>query len=861
MNRRFPCTLMVLTAAVIVLLRPAAGAGAVLLESVAPGPYTDPLLAAGAAIVRQQGFRGDFAALVALSGLADETAACRLDCGCRETMHSAAQLGRLVSPLKGSVTRHGWTSATAEQGWAALTAELSAGRPVLAEQLSGPNRLDLVVGFQSEGRVVLVAGRQGRSRHSFDEWARGRWTFATARLGTTKLPGGKAEMDAIAGILTRSRQPRIEDGCVARDERVQNAVGLEGYRLFAEEAKRGESVDPAVVGLRLASWTERRQMLARFLKTAADRRQGAAAEHLREAAEVLQREVDQGLKPLAATCPYPPPPGAEKRQSDPAVRGKQAVLAEKASDMRQGFLKKIEPVAFQHLGLSKEQRRLASIDARHGTANPGAVRGMLASPNGTVRTLGALAAARTGDASLAPELAEKLNSGDAVEARTALDALKTINPPNLVGMLEQQAAAMEAAGKAIDGDGADGIGPQLQTALRDLRPLPTGMDPAGHDRHPLPGLLGGPTLFVILGVAIIGLALVAWRVAGPVRLAAAVEEPPAAIPVGVPAEAARLETLLAKPPATGLMLTHLDLKGQAFRQGLRVGDVLMKYAGHPVQTLDDLRRLTPMPGTHQREIVARRDLRAVKTVVGCGPLGLDGVSVTKGTPFWRRQPSAPFTPDYSGLAGEGEAWYRITKNGRAIGLERRGWRWVKNELEMASVAAFQGEHGEESVRVTQRLSTGEQLGCLAFRLHSGGRSVEASFTGGRWLIMLDGRPVTRKIPENALPSHAIPILAGTLPFESGRAYDVVRLHESEFEPSYGCQLISLGRERCDVVGVDTEVWGFALLEYGVRQMAFWFDPTRRLVRAEHSGLVWTLATPETALADLPEALRGLMESA
>ncbi|MCL6650507.1 MAG: hypothetical protein K6U89_19590, partial [Chloroflexi bacterium] len=652
-------------------------------------------------------------------------------------------------------------------------------------------------------------------------------------------------MDAIAGILTRSRQPRIEDGCVAHDERAQNAVGLEGYRLFAEEAKRGESVNLAVVGLRLVSWTERRQMLARFLKTADDHRQGAAAQHLREAAAVLQREVDQGLKPLAATCPYPPPPGAAKRESNPAVRGKQAALAEKASDLRQEFLKKIEPVAFQHLGLSKEERRLASIDAQPGTADPGAVRGMLASPNGTVRTLGALAAARSGDASLAPELAEKLNSSDSVEARTALDALKTINPPNLVEMLEQQAAAMEAAGKAIDGDGADGIGPQLQTALRDLRLLPTGADPAGHDRHPLAGLQGGSTLFVILGVAIVGLALVAWRVAGPVRLAGAVEEPLPAIPVGIPAEAARLETLMAKPPATGLMLTHLDPKGQAFRKGLGVGDLLVKYAGHPVQTLEDLRRLTQMPGTHQREIVARRDLKVVKTFVGPGPLGLDGVSVTKGTPFWRRQLSAPFTPDYSGLAGEGEAWYRITKNGRAIGLERRGWRWVKNELKVASVVAFQDERGEEVLRVAQRLSAGEQLGCLAIRLHSGGeRGVEASFTGGRWLIMLDGRPVTRKIPENALPSHAIPILAGTLPFENGRAYDVVRLHESEFEPSYGCQLIFLGREWSDVGGIDTEVWGFALLEYGVRQMAFWFDPARRLVRAEHSGLVWTLATPK-----------------
>jgi hypothetical protein len=496
MNRRFPCILAVLAAALLIWPCSAGAAGSVLLESVAPGDFQDPFLAAGEAIVRQQGFRGDFAMLVGLSGLGEETAMCRHDCDCRETMHSAGALRRLVAPLKGSVTRYGAGITAPDAAWEALEAELRAGRPLLAEQLSGPHQLDLVVGCDPATRSVIVAGRGEKSRHSFAAWVKGQWTLAAARLGTTELPDARAEMDAVAAMLARSQQPRIEDGCVAREERTENAKGLEAYQLWAQRLQTDEKVDPAAKGLRLESWTERRELLARFMEKAASHQSGETAKGLRGAAAMVHEELKQGLKPLTKSCPYPPPPGAGQKQADPAVRKKQGALIGKAAACRTGL----------------PQRQAAALGAKV-KADPKLLKGMLHSSSATVRTLGALAAARAADAAVVSDLSGNLDSSDAVEARTALSALQTIQPANLDSILEQHAATAQAAAGVAGGmqDGKDGIGPQLQVALSDLKQLPAA---SGSGANPLAWLTRGPFLIALLSAALLGIALVAWRVAG-----------------------------------------------------------------------------------------------------------------------------------------------------------------------------------------------------------------------------------------------------------------------------------------------------------------------------------------------------------
>jgi PDZ domain len=838
-----------------------AAGGEILLEGVTDGRYVDPFLDAAEALVHSEGYHGEFADLVGLSGLADEATMCRQDCECRELLHSAERLAALVAPLGGHVTSYAAGDTEPETAWEALEAELKAGRPVMAEGLEGPASLNLVVGCDPDSRTVVYLDDASRRESSFAEWTKGRWAMSAARLGTTSVPGPKAALDAIATMLVRARQPRIEGGCALSPERTQNAVGLEAYDLWTERASRGEPDDSKVQRQRLQAWVERRQMLVTFLRGAAQCQAPDTARRLQEAADAAQRELDQGIRPLAAMAASTHGSGSGTGRG-PAITRRQRLigLIRTAAARQREFLRKIEPIGFRHLRLSEAQRRLAALGAPRPTSDPAAVeasvRKLLQSRDGRVRSLGAMAAAKAGDPALAPELARELRSGDPLAARASLAALKTVNPPNLGGLLQQQADLMHAAGGKVGGD-TDAIGKQVDWALKDLQ----AQQPGGPGI--MAGLTRGPALFWIIGLAVFGVGLVAWKIVGPVRLANQVEAPVALRP-GLPEEAARLASLLMRPPATGLLLTHVAPGELAFRQGLRPGDVICRYAGAAVKSLEDLRRLAAQPEPRQREVVARRDLRSVKTVVTSGPLGLNGVAVTRGKPFWRPLSTAPFVADARALTGEGEAWYGFEQNGRPIGFEWRRWRGSEEEVELCCIAGFAGDGGDESVRCVQKLRLGDRLTCVSTRFVARGAhptELFASCTGGRWVVLVNGKPIGRSAPEEALPSHAIATFAATLPFEVGRAYDVVRVDELDFQPSYGCQIVCLGPEMISGGGGHEKAWRFELMEYGVRQMAFWLNPARQLVRAEYAGLVSTLTTREGALAGLPPSLSALAEQA
>jgi len=368
-------------AAMGVVAAPAGAAGdRIVIDGVTEGRHADPFLDAAEALVRCEGFRGDFANLVGLSGLGDEATMCRQDCDCRESLHSAVRLQALVAPLRGVVTHYGAGITSPDQGWGALESELKAGRPLLAEGLSGPTSLSLVIGCDPQSRTLVYLDRGARRERSFRDWTRENWTLNTARLGTTQLPGPDGELEAVTTMFAHARQSRIEGGCTVRDDRTQNAVGLQAYSLWSEQVAAGPRPDPQVKGARLQGWVERRQMLARFLHNAAGHQDPGTAGRMREAAGAVEGELKQGLLPLARTAPVPFPAAFKKaasRQSDPKLCRRQAGLMQVAAGFEQKFLRKIEPIAFRRLRLSKEAQRLAGITAPKGKANPAALRAML----------------------------------------------------------------------------------------------------------------------------------------------------------------------------------------------------------------------------------------------------------------------------------------------------------------------------------------------------------------------------------------------------------------------------------------------------------------------------------------------------
>src|SRR5204863_1540992 len=113
-------------------------------------------------------------------------------------------------------------------------------------------------------------------------------------------------------------------------------------------------------GLRVEGWKERREMLEKFLRTSASHQDDDTGRDLRAAADAVRGEVKQGLQPLAATTPTPPPAGADQRQRDPTLRQRQSALMQIAQSFQARFLGKIEKVALRHLRVPKEARALVS---------------------------------------------------------------------------------------------------------------------------------------------------------------------------------------------------------------------------------------------------------------------------------------------------------------------------------------------------------------------------------------------------------------------------------------------------------------------------------------------------------------------
>lgn len=832
--------------------------GRVMVGGVSGGRFDDPFLSGAEALVRAEGFRGDFAMLVGLSGLGGEATMCRQDCDCRETLHSYGRLKELVEPLRGTAKRWGSGTTTPEAGWNALCGELRNGRPVLAEGVEDPTSLVLIVGCDPRSRTITYFTGGDRRETSYTAWTRGTWSFSSARLGTTQLPGGKAELDAIATMYAQARQPRIEDGCAVRSDRTENASGLQAYALWSEQTQASSAVDPTTKGRRIEGWKERRQLLEKFLRKSATHQRGETASDLRAAADAVQGEVKKGLQPLAASAPISP--AVEKRQQDLTVRQRQSKLMQIAQTFQTRFLGKIETVTMRHLRVPKEARPLLAMKPGKRSAKQptNAIRGMLKSPETTMRTLGALAAARSGDPALAPELMGNLDAKDGVEARTSLAALQSVKPDNLVGMLQGQVQTMNAATAIVEGAPVDkdGIRHQMQCAITDLE----AQQPPSFWKNPIRYMTRPPGLYVLLGLLAAGLAFAGWKIFGPKRLRSTLEEPGLPAEAGWPAEVARLEALLARPPATGLLITYLEPEGMAAKQGLEIGDIIYRYNRAEVADLEALRSEHLNSGMPRREIAARRGLRTVKTEVALGPLGLRGVAVTHGETFWRRLATKPYEPDFAGMRDPGEAWYRFTRHGLPCGFERRRWQWSQNEIELITTTGLAVDQGIESVRVTQRLRTGERLTCGASDFRTQGHCASesaAACMGGHWSVVLNGKTMADELPEEALPSQAIASFASTLPFEAGRAYNVIRLDECEYVPCYGYQVTCAGQEMVRGANGDERAWRFNLTEYGIHQMSFWFNTSRQLIRAEYAGLVSTLATREEALAGLPSTLQAL----
>ncbi len=141
--------------------------------------------------------------------------------------------------------------------------------------------------------------------------------------------------------------------------------------------------------------------------------------------------------------------------------------------------------------------------------------------------------------------------------------------------------------------------------------------------------------------------------------------------------AAKLETILKQPPATGLLVFGVTPAGQSHKRGVQVGDILTHYDAQEVRTTNELRKFAQAASTGNRKppIIAlfQRGDKQIDVDFDLAPLGLRLTPVSEGQSRTLWRPDTPYTPDLSFLDSWSKAPLRyeiITRGEKVIGYRR-----------------------------------------------------------------------------------------------------------------------------------------------------------------------------------------------
>lgn len=319
-----------------------------------------------------------------------------------------------------------------------------------------------------------------------------------------------------------------------------------------------------------------------------------------------------------------------------------------------------------------------------------------------------------------------------------------------------------------------------------------------------------------------------------------------------------LEKILANPPASGLLIIGFVRNAPASAKGLRRGDLLQKYAGVPLTSVDQLKKVIAQnEKAKERSVEFVRSDKATRLNVEPGPLGVRTARVEKGKWKWRRAAAMTYDPDLSGLSGE--TWMAYLLSGKHAGFERRALAAAGNGLEANYRVAFSGEGFDDRFRVTVKLVKGVPLHFLSLRYtretDRGVSVVEAKREGGRLVGTRRGKSESIAASSDTVPSYCVADLAATLPLRIGFIVGFTVFEEDEFGLQPGHELVCITKEQVPVGGKAVEAWVFEDRQYGEPGNRYWIDGKRKLVKAAWESNAASLAsTKEAALQGLPAKL-------
>ncbi|MBI2193651.1 MAG: PDZ domain-containing protein [Planctomycetes bacterium] len=323
---------------------------------------------------------------------------------------------------------------------------------------------------------------------------------------------------------------------------------------------------------------------------------------------------------------------------------------------------------------------------------------------------------------------------------------------------------------------------------------------------------------------------------------------------------AHVESVLANPPATGIVVTLVEHDSQAEHHGFQPGDILLSYNGETPSSITDLIRL--VQGAREKEQVAVRlhrggEERAV--FLRPGRIGMDGISVEQGKGAASRPPASAYTPDFSLFDLAKDEWYLFLRDRKKVGYER--YRLQRDgdriKLRVETLYALEKQMLEVSFHAQFRAQAGLPLEDLSFEERSpGGRyRVELARQGEELAGKVGEKDFRARAPADTIPTYLSALLAGTMPLESGATVHLTLFGEGNLTLYRGTALACRGREEVIVGGKKMSLWRFEQSLYGKVGNVYDLDDQRRLVRARFSTGVEIRRSTEAEISrELPTRL-------
>ena len=321
-------------------------------------------------------------------------------------------------------------------------------------------------------------------------------------------------------------------------------------------------------------------------------------------------------------------------------------------------------------------------------------------------------------------------------------------------------------------------------------------------------------------------------------------------------KSANLLGLLAKPPATGLLITLVAPGTPAQKARLKRGDIIVSYGGAEITDVNSL-LLAVQGAARQKKLEVRyhRGGKVKKSRIASGQLGVQLVPLVKGIPVPVYHPETKYEPDMKAIQ-PGETWYDFTVGGKKVGYEHHVTTVTPQSIKVVSVVRFRFPGYDEDMRMEQELRNGPQLTLTSMRYFTRGSELaNLRREGERMVGTMDGKSFKATVPSGAVATWAVPLLIRTMPRKAGACLHVQLLSEANFSLGEGDELLCKGEETVRVNDVPLKAWRYELRQYGATGSIYWVDGANRIVKADYGGPVAVLTTREQALRGLPPGVR------